>query len=89
MARGWACWTRSDGRGDSPPACAIRVLRLSGWDQSVDTNQTLAQSGFAYRPTNSRASVAAVSDIVISIITEDHGVRQIFTGSQRFSRRRR
>jgi 3-hydroxyisobutyrate dehydrogenase len=57
-------------------------FEVVGWDQSVDTNQTLAQSGLRIAD-NSRA-VAAVSDIVISIITEDHGVRQIFTGSQGF-----
>ena len=35
------------------------------------------------------AAVAAAGDIVISIITEDHGVRQLFTGRERFPRRRR
>ena len=53
-----------------------------GWDQNANTNKTLAASGLPIAA-NARA-VAAQSDVVISIITEDHGVRRIFTGSQGF-----
>jgi 3-hydroxyisobutyrate dehydrogenase-like beta-hydroxyacid dehydrogenase len=53
-----------------------------GWDQNSSTNKTLAESG--RRIVGSPRDVAAAADIVISIITEDHGVRRIFTGSQGF-----
>jgi 3-hydroxyisobutyrate dehydrogenase len=49
-----------------------------GWDQNTATTRTLAESGLRIAP-NARA-VADDCEIVISIITEDHGVRQIFTG---------
>jgi 3-hydroxyisobutyrate dehydrogenase-like beta-hydroxyacid dehydrogenase len=49
-----------------------------GWDASVDRNTALADGGLpiAANP----AAVAAGADIIISIITEDHGVRRIFSG---------
>ena len=50
--------------------------------------KTLAASGLAHCRQCSQA-VAAQSDVVISIITEDHGVRRIFTGSQGFLERGR
>jgi 3-hydroxyisobutyrate dehydrogenase len=53
-----------------------------GWDQNAAANQTSAANGL-HIVENARA-VAADSDIVISIVTEDHGVRHIFTGSQGF-----
>jgi len=55
---------------------------LVGWDQNANANQTLAATGLPIAG-NARA-VVAESEIVISIITEDHGVRRIFTGSQGF-----
>jgi 3-hydroxyisobutyrate dehydrogenase-like beta-hydroxyacid dehydrogenase len=57
-------------------------IELVGWDQNANTNQTLAASGLPIA--NSARAVAAASEVVISIITEDHGVRRIFTGSQGF-----
>ena len=55
---------------------------VTGWDQNAAANQTLAAGGSRIAA-NARA-VADSSDIVISIITEDHGVRHIFTGSRGF-----
>ncbi len=55
---------------------------LVGWDQNGSTNQTLAAEGL--RIAADARAIAAESDIVISIVTEDHGVRRIFTGSQGF-----
>ncbi len=57
-------------------------LDMVGWDQDVATSQALAKSGL--RIVGSPREVAAESDIVLSIITEDHGVRRIFTGSKGF-----
>jgi 3-hydroxyisobutyrate dehydrogenase len=57
-------------------------FEVVGWDQNANTNQTLTAGGLRIAA-NARA-VAADSEIVISIITEDHGVRRIFTGSQGF-----
>jgi 3-hydroxyisobutyrate dehydrogenase-like beta-hydroxyacid dehydrogenase len=53
-----------------------------GWDASVDRNTALADGGLpiAANP----AAVAAGADIIISIITEDHGVRRIFSGAGGF-----
>jgi 3-hydroxyisobutyrate dehydrogenase len=53
-----------------------------GWDQNKATTITLGESGLRILP-GARA-VAAESEIVISIITEDHGVRAIFTGPDGF-----
>ena len=53
-----------------------------GWDQKSDANNALARSGLSIAA-NPRA-VADAADIVISIITEDHGVRRIFTASNGF-----
>src|SRR5665647_1653279 len=52
------------------------------WDQNVACAQALAKNGL--RIAGSPRAVAAESDIVLSIITEDHGVRRIFTGPQGF-----
>lgn len=53
-----------------------------GWDHNVGANQTLAASGLRIA-VNARG-VAADSEIVITSVTEDHGVRRIFTGSEGF-----
>ena len=53
-----------------------------GWDQNANANQTLAANGLPIAA--NAGAVAAESEIVISIITEDHGVRRIFAGSQGF-----
>ncbi len=54
---------------------------VTGWD--VNTERTKALGERVRIVSNPRA-VAADSEIVISIITEDHGVRRIFTGSNGF-----
>src|SRR5580693_8544459 len=55
---------------------------VTGWDHSAKTNQALAADGL--RIAASARDVAAVSEIVISSITEDHGVRKIFAGPAGF-----
>jgi 3-hydroxyisobutyrate dehydrogenase len=53
-----------------------------GWDQNAATSKVHAKTGL--RIAASPREVGAASDIVLSIITEDHGVRRIFTGPQGF-----
>jgi 3-hydroxyisobutyrate dehydrogenase len=53
-----------------------------GWDQNAKANQSLAADGL--RIAAHPRAVAAEADIVISSITEDHGVRKIFTGAAGF-----
>jgi 3-hydroxyisobutyrate dehydrogenase len=60
-------------------ACGFDMV---GWDQNTQANQAMAADGLSIAA-NARG-VAAVSDIVISSITEDHGVRKIFTGPAGF-----
>jgi 3-hydroxyisobutyrate dehydrogenase len=60
-------------------ACGFDMV---GWDQNTQANQAMAADGLGIAA-NARG-VAAVSDIVISSITEDHGVRKIFTGAAGF-----
>ena len=49
-----------------------------GWDHNADTNRKLAAEGV---PIGANArGVAADAAMVISSITEDHGVRGIFNG---------
>ncbi len=57
-------------------------FEVVGWDHSATASQALAAAGLpiAAHP----AEVAARSEIIISIITEDHGVRRIFTGPDGF-----
>src|SRR5579862_1181902 len=55
---------------------------VTGWDQSARANEALAADGLPVAA-NARG-VAAASEIVISSITEDHGVRKIFTGAAGF-----
>lgn len=57
-------------------------LDVVAWDQNAAVAKPLADSGLRIAA-NARA-VAAGSDIVISIITEDHGVRHIFNEPQGF-----
>jgi 3-hydroxyisobutyrate dehydrogenase len=68
-------------------AAMSQRLRDSGfdvvaWDQNAAAVQRLASGGFR-TATNARA-VAAESDIILSIITEDHGVRRLFRGQDGF-----
>src|SRR5271170_7615111 len=53
-----------------------------GWDHKAGVNQALAVGGL--RIAANAGAVAAESEIVISSITEDHGVRRIFTDQQGF-----
>jgi 3-hydroxyisobutyrate dehydrogenase-like beta-hydroxyacid dehydrogenase len=53
-----------------------------GWDHNADVNRTLATGGLQIAA-NPR-EIAARAEIVISIITEDHGVRRIFNGPDGF-----
>jgi 3-hydroxyisobutyrate dehydrogenase len=53
-----------------------------GWDQNADANKALAVGGL--RIAAGARGVAADSEIIISSITEDHGVRQIFSGPDGF-----
>lgn len=53
-----------------------------GWDHNADVNRTLAAGGLQIAA-NPR-EIAARAEIVISIITEDHGVRRIFNGPDGF-----
>jgi len=57
-------------------------FEVAAWDQNDGANRTMAANGL--RIVENPRAVATSSDIVISIITEDHGVRHIFTGSQGF-----
>src|SRR5580698_8157265 len=57
-------------------------FEVTGWDHSAKTNQALAADGL--RIAANAGDVAAQSEIVISSITEDHGVRKIFTGPAGF-----
>jgi 3-hydroxyisobutyrate dehydrogenase len=57
-------------------------FEVVGWDQNADACHTLGESGLAIAA-NAR-DVAAGCEVVISIITEDHGVRRVFTGPQGF-----
>ncbi|MFZ0424913.1 MAG: NAD(P)-dependent oxidoreductase [Xanthobacteraceae bacterium] len=53
-----------------------------GWDHNAAANQAAAAGGLKIA-THAR-DVAAQSEIVISIITEDHGVRHVFNGPDGF-----
>jgi 3-hydroxyisobutyrate dehydrogenase-like beta-hydroxyacid dehydrogenase len=57
-------------------------LDVVGWDHNADANRKLAADGL--RIAADARGVAADAAIVISSITEDHGVRRIFTGPAGF-----
>jgi 3-hydroxyisobutyrate dehydrogenase len=57
-------------------------FEVVGWDQNAGAKQELAAGGL--RIAADAGGVAADSEIVISSITEDNGVRQIFTGPDGF-----
>ena len=59
-------------------------FEVVGWDANADRNKALGNSGLRIAA-NPRA-IAAESEIIISIITEDHGVRRIFRGPEGFLR---
>jgi 3-hydroxyisobutyrate dehydrogenase len=53
-----------------------------GWDHDAQTTQAHAVRGLSVAA--NACAVAERSDVVISIITEDHGVRKLFTGPDGF-----
>jgi len=53
-----------------------------GWDVNAEKTRALAANGLQIAA--DPHAVAAAAEIVISIITEDHGVRRIFTGPNGF-----
>ena len=53
-----------------------------GWDHNASANRKLAADGL--RIVADARTVAADADFVISSVTEDHGVRRIFTGPAGF-----
>ena len=55
---------------------------IVGWDHNPNASQALAAGGLQIAA--SAREVAARSEVVISIITEDHGVRRVFTGPDGF-----
>lgn len=55
---------------------------VNGWDHDAAANRKLAEDGFAVAE-NARGAAAGAA-VVISSITEDHGVRRIFTGPAGF-----
>jgi 3-hydroxyisobutyrate dehydrogenase len=57
-------------------------FEVVGWDHNAEANKKLVAGGL--RIAANPRGVAAESEIVISSITEDHGVRRIFTGPDGF-----
>lgn len=74
------------GLGRMGAAMSLRLRQqgfdVVGWDQNAGTNRALAAGGL--RIAANARGVAADSEIVISSITEDHGVRQIFSKPEGF-----
>lgn len=59
-----------------------RGFEVVGWDLNADANEKLAADGLPIAA--NACAVAAESEIIISSITEDHGVRRIFSGAEGF-----
>jgi 3-hydroxyisobutyrate dehydrogenase len=57
-------------------------FELIGWDHDADAKAAAAKNGL--RLAANPREVASNSEIIISIITEDHGVRGIFNGADGF-----
>jgi 3-hydroxyisobutyrate dehydrogenase len=57
-------------------------FEVAGWDRNAEAVRALAAEGL--RPAPNPRTVAAEADIVISIITEDEGVRKLFLGDEGF-----
>ncbi|HEY5380222.1 MAG TPA: NAD(P)-dependent oxidoreductase [Pseudolabrys sp.] len=57
-------------------------FEVAAWDQNAAICKSLAQDGL--KIVSGPRAVAAASDIILSIITADDGVRHIFTGSEGF-----
>lgn len=68
-------------------AAISQRLRQNGfdvlaWDRRADASHAMAKDGLAIAA--DPKAIADACDVVISIITEDHGVREIFTGANGF-----
>jgi 3-hydroxyisobutyrate dehydrogenase len=74
------------GLGRMGTAMALRLRQqdfdVIGWDRDAKANRRLAADGL--RIASHARGVAADAAVVISSITEDHGVRRIFTGQGGF-----
>jgi 3-hydroxyisobutyrate dehydrogenase len=74
------------GLGRMGTAMALRLRQqdfdVIGWDRDAKANRRLAADGL--RIASHARDVAADAVVVISSITEDHGVRRIFTGQGGF-----
>ncbi len=74
------------GLGRMGSAIALRLRQqgfaVAGWDHNTEVNRTLAAGGLPIAA--SPRDIAANAEIVISSITEDHGVRRIFNGPDGF-----
>jgi 3-hydroxyisobutyrate dehydrogenase len=57
-------------------------FEVVGWDHKADVNRALAAGGL--KIASNPREIAAVSQVIISSITEDHGVRRIFNGPDGF-----
>src|SRR5580698_2754015 len=57
-------------------------FEVTGWDQNAKANQALAADGL--RIAANPGDVVTGSDLIISSVTEDNGVRKIFTGAAGF-----
>ena len=57
-------------------------FNVVGWDHNAEANRALAAGGL--RIAANPREIAAQAEIVISIITEDHGIRRIFNGPDGF-----
>jgi 3-hydroxyisobutyrate dehydrogenase-like beta-hydroxyacid dehydrogenase len=55
-----------------------RGCEVAAWDRNAKAVEAQAKRGL--RTAGSARAVAAQADVVLSIITEDKGVQQIFTG---------
>jgi 3-hydroxyisobutyrate dehydrogenase len=74
------------GLGRMGSAISLRLRQqgfdVTGWDHNAEVNRTLAAGGL--RIAANPREIAADAEFVISIITEDHGVRRIFNGADGF-----
>jgi len=61
---------------------AEQGVQVTGWDRDGVAVKLAAEAGL--RPAASPRAVAQAADVVISIITEDNGVRELFRGNDGF-----
>src|SRR3981189_3311493 len=75
LGRMGAAIAQRRGRGE-------RGCEVIAWDRSEKAREAQRKRGL--RVVEGPRAVASAADVVLSIITEDKGVRQIFTGSDGF-----